>query len=129
MRETRKRWRIIPTAERLRVGTVGNVENEHAAVDIAEIAAVGALRIDVGVVGAEAHVVARSLMPRRRRDRVTHARSGHPPAAHLHRLYWVLDVEGAIKLVVERVGGGEVWRPRCHVNGLPVAEPQLMYPA
>ena len=67
VREAGERRRVVPAAQRLRVRLVGDVEDEHAAVDVAEVAAVGALRIDVGVVGAEAHVVARRLVARGRR--------------------------------------------------------------
>ncbi len=124
-----ERRRVVPAAERLWPRLVGDVEDEHAAVDVAEIAAVGALRIDVGVVGTKALVVARRLVPLQRRLAVAFAGAGHPPAADLRGARRIAHIEGAIELVVERVGRREVGRTGGHMHGLAVAEPQLVHAA
>ena len=118
--------RIGPLRDLLRIGLVGNIEHEHAAVDIGEVAAVRPLRIDVGVVGAEALV---DRMPRRRPDVVALPRAGHPPAADLDGLRRIAHVDAAIELVVLRMRRREIARARRAVHVFAVAEPQLVHAA
>ena len=79
--------------------------------------------------GAEAHVVARRLVAGGRRHLVALARARQPPTADLQGLGGIAHVEGAVELVVERVGRLEVRRPGGHVHRLAVAEPQLVHAA
>ena len=118
--------RIGPMADRRRLRFVGNIQNEHAAVDIAEIEPVGLLRIDIGVVRAIALV---ELLARRRRHVVARARARHPPTADLDRLGWIAHINAAVELVVHRVRGFEIGRARGHVHVFAVAEPKLMHAA
>src|SRR5262245_66549112 len=101
MGETAEWRRDIPAAQRFGIGLIGDVENEHASIYVAEVAAVGALRIDVGVVRAETHVEARRSVADRRRSRVAHPGARHPPAADLNGLGWLAHIEGAIELVIK----------------------------
>ena len=103
VREAGVRRVVVPARHHLRVRLVGDVEDDHAAVDIAHVHAVRPLRVDVGVVRAEAGVEAGPGMARRRRDVVAFLRAGQPPAADLDRLRRVAHVDALIELVVVRV--------------------------
>ena len=91
---------------------VGDVEDDHAAVDIAHVHAVGPLRIDVGVVRPVAGVDAGAGVARRRRDIVALVGAGQPPAADLDRLRRVAHVDALVELVVVRVRRVKVARRR-----------------
>ena len=101
--------RVGPLRDPLRVRLVGDVEDEHAAVDIGEIAAVRTLRIDVAVVRAVALV---ERMARRRHHVVALLGAGHVPAADLDRLRRIAHVDAAIELVVGGMRRLEVGRAR-----------------
>ena len=116
---------IVPARHHFRPGPVRNVENDHPAVDIAEIGAVGALWIDVCIVRAEAGVGA-FRMTHRRRLAVALSRARQPPAADLDRLRRVLHVDDPVELVILGVGRREVRRAGAHVDVFAIGKPQLM---
>jgi len=118
--------RIGPLRNFLRIGFVGNVQNEHAAVDIGEIATVAPLRIDVGVVGAVALV---DRVAWRRHDIVALTRARHPPAADFDRLRRVADIDTAVELVVVWIGRHEIARTGRAMDEFAIAEPKLMHSA
>ena len=124
MHEAGIRRRIGPVRDRLRLRLVGDVHDEHAAVDVSEIKPVGPLLVDIGVVRAMALV---ELVARQRRLAFLGAR--HPPAADLDRLRRIAHVDAAVELVVERMARREVGGARRHVHVFAVAEPQLMHAA
>ena len=78
---------IVPARHHLGPCLVGDVENDEPAVDIAEIGAVRALGIDIGVVRAKAGVGAFRIASRRRLA-VARPRAGQPPAADFDVVWW-----------------------------------------
>ncbi len=126
MGEAGVRRRIGPVRDHLRLRLVRDVHHVHAAVEVAQIHAVGPLRIDVAVVRAVALV---ERVARRRRDVVALARAGEPPAADFLRLRRVAHVDAAVELVVIGIGGLEIRAAGGHVHVFAVAEPELMHAA
>ena len=120
--------RVVPLGDDLDVAQVADVEHQRAAVDVADISAIGLIGKDVGVVGAKAHVEGRR-QARWRRGAVTHARAGVPPAAHLDRLGEVRHVQDAVELIVQRVGGHKVARTGRHVDGFAIDKPHCVHTA
>ena len=116
---------VVPARDHLRVRLVGDVEDDHAAVDIAHVHAVRPLGINVGIVRPEAGVLV-ALMTRRRRHIVARRRAGQPPAADLDRLRRVAHIDALVELVVLRVGRAEIGRARAHMDVFAVGEPQLV---
>ncbi len=117
--------RVRPARDQPRPRAVGNIDHHGAAVEVAEIAAVGALGIDVGVVRAKAGVEFRRQALRRRRIVAFHG-ARQVPASERQRLRRVAHVDDAVDLVVLRIARLELRVGASHVHRGAVDEPQRM---
>ena len=122
--ETVVRRRVFPVGNHLRLGLVGNIEDQRSAVEVGHVGAVRMLRQDVDVVRTVAAV--EFGVTRGRRRRVALVRAGIPPAADFGRLRWIAHVDDAVELEVIRMRRLEITRARGQVHVLAVDEPHAM---
>ena len=119
-------WRmVVPPAEHARPGHVRDVEDDRAAVDVADPGPVGPAGVDVRVVRAKSGVELR--VTRRGRLRVPVPRTGQPPATDLDRMRGLPDVDDAVELIVFRVPRLEVRRSARQMQIRAVDEPQMVH--
>ena len=116
-----------PVRHQLRMRLVGDVEDDQAAVDPADIDAVRPLRRERGRVHADAGVERRDA--RRRRFLVADARARQPPAPGLLRMRRIVQIDDHQELVIVLVVRREVLRAGRQIGVLAIGEPQIVHAA
>ena len=132
MRKTRIGRVRIPLRYQFRRGFVRYVENDCAAIQVADVNTVGTFGIDVGVVNpvvvAATRIVRRMRIKARQGGRlIALARARQPPASRLLRFGRIAHVDDAITLIVTRVAGREIRCPAGAVNVLAIDKPDAMH--